>query len=213
MDTFFKLKGTDPLSFGGVRWVFKHPEDPDLLIKIIRHDAIEARFGKKTKWYKRPRRYGIYLSYIREIQEFITIHAKFNTHYPYLQRIVGFAQTDLGLGLVVQAIHGKDGQLAPTLRQIIDIGNYDETIQKALSEHLELLLNTDVVINDLNAKNMVYAYSPEKGHYFVLIDGLGNNTILPFKQWSKTISRRSKLKRFKELYRRIEIFKDMSKQY
>jgi len=213
MDTFLKLKNLKPLAQGSFRWVFQHPENPDLLVKVIHADAMAKRFGKKTRWYKRPRRYGKYLCFVREIQEFITVHAQTNTAVPFLQRIVGFAQTDLGLGIIVQAIRNSDGNLAPTLRNLINNGLYDESIKKSLDDFLALLLESDVIINDLSPGNIVYTQNENNDYLFVMIDGLGNNSFVPFKTMSKTINRRSKLKRFDAFYAKIEHFKKISNRY
>jgi len=213
MDTFLKLKNLKPLAQGSFRWVFQHPEDPDLLVKVIHADAMAKRFGKKTRWYKRPRRYGKYLCFAREIQEFITVHAQTNTAAPFLQRIIGFAQTDLGLGIIVQAIRNSDGNLAPTLRNLINNGLYDAAIKKSLDDFLALLLESDVIINDLSPGNIVYTHNEKLGNHFVMIDGLGNNSFIPFKNMSKTINRRSKLKRFQAFFERVEHFKKRSNHY
>ena len=213
MDTVLELKNEKPLAQGSFRWVFQHPEDPDLLVKVIHDAAMKKRFGKKTRWYKRPRRYGKYLCFIREIQEFITVHAQTDSAAPFLQRIVGFAQTDLGLGIVVQAIRNTDGHLAPTLRNLINNGLYDETVKKALNDFLKLLLESDVIINDLSPGNIVYTQNKNATPCFVMIDGLGNNSFVPFKTMSKAINRRSKLKRFNAFYAKIEHFKKISNHY
>ena len=213
MDTVLELKNEKPLAQGSFRWVFQHPEDPDLLVKVIHDAAMKKRFGKKTRWYKRPRRYGKYLCFIREIQEFITVHAQTDSAAPFLQRIVGFAQTDLGLGIVVQAIRDTDGNLAPTLRRLINTGLYDSTVKTALDNFLKLLLDSDVIINDLSPGNIVYTQNKNEAPSFVMIDGLGNNSFIPFKTMSKTINRKSKLKRFDAFYAKIEHFKKISNHY
>jgi len=214
MDPFLKLKDLEPVTFGAVRLVFEHPDDPDLIIKVIREDAIKERFGKNAKWYKKQRRYGIYLSYIREIQEFVTIHANHNTYYPFLQRIVGFAQTDLGLGLVLEAEKDKSGKkLAPTLRMLIYSGDYDQIAEEALESFFTSLLNCNIIINDLNPGNMVYTYNEDLGHYFVLIDGLGNNSPIPLKTIFPKLNQRAKLKRFDKLRKKVDQYKMRSELY
>ena len=209
-----KLKGTQPITNGNVRWIFQHPDNDDLIIKVIREDAIENRFGKKRKWYKLKRRYGIYLSYVREIQEYVTIHAKNQTSFPFLQRISGLVETDLGLGLVIEAVKDKSGtRLAPTLRTLIDTGKYDDSIYQALQTFFDSLLNCDIIINDFNPGNMVYTYSDELGYYFVLIDGLGNNSPIPLKTLFPSLNRKAKRKRFEQLRDKIEHFKKLSGHY
>jgi len=215
MDPVLKLKETKPITNGAVRWVFAHPHDPDLIVKVIREKAIKGRYGGNTKWYKMKRRYGFYITYMREIQEFLAVHVKNNTYPPFLQRIVGFAQTDMGLGLVIEAVKDKSGKnLAPTLLKLIHSGQYDKTAERALETFFSNLLQCDqVVITDLNPANIVYTYNEELGHYFSLIDGIGNNSPIPFKTIFKGLNRRAKLKRFKTLREKIISEKKRSKLY
>ncbi|GAA5495491.1 hypothetical protein Rhal01_01666 [Rubritalea halochordaticola] len=198
------LKDTQPIAKGKSRLVFQHPDEPDLIIKVMRPEVIEDRFGAGTKWYKRRRRYGKYVSYIREIQEYIAVHAKHNDDLPFLQEIIGFAKTDLGLGLVLKAIQNQDGTLSPTLAMLIKEHRLDDTILQALSTCLDQLLNCDVIVSDINLGNLVYQERDGQPSRFILIDGIGNNTPLPFKAISRRINRKSKLGRFAKLYNRIE---------
>ena len=204
MDPILKLKDCTPLAQGGSRLVFEHPNDADLLVKVIRPEVIEDRFGKNTKWYKKRRRFGKYISYIREIQEYLAVREASEHDAPFLQRIVGFSRTDIGLGLVLEAVRWTDGTLAPSLRILIHSGRYDTEAQRALASFLDELLNCPVVISDLNMANIVYTHTTDRGYHFVLIDGVGNNSPLPFKEISKIINRRSKLGRFKYLHARIK---------
>lgn len=204
MDPILNLKDREPLTHGRSRLVFEHPDDPDLLVKVIRPEVVEDRFGSNTKWYKKRRRFGKFISYIREIQEYLAVRARREEDAPFLQRIVGFARTDMGLGLVLEAVKRADGSLAPNLAELIRTRSYDTEAQGALTVFLDQLLNSEVIISDLNLGNIVYAHSEKHGHYFVLIDGIGNNSLLPFKAISARINRNSKRGRFKKLYARIE---------
>jgi len=204
MDPILKLNDTHPLTWGRSRFVFQHPHDPDLIVKVIKDEVVDERYGKKTKWYKKRRRFGKYISYMREVQEFLAVENAEGKSVHFLQRIVGFAQTDLGLGLVVEAVKLADGTLAPPLATLIRENRFDETAQQALKTFLGQLLESNVIISDLNLGNMVYTHNKLHGHHFVLIDGLGNNSFLPFKAYRKRLNRRSKLGRFERLRLRIE---------
>ena len=204
MDPILQLKNRNPLTHGRSRLVFEHPHDPDLLVKVIRPEVVEDRFGSKTKWYKKRRRFGKFISYIREIQEFIAMRETQDSDALFLQRIVGFARTDMGLGLVLEAVRWTDGTLAPNMATLINNGRFDDTAKKALDVFLDEILNSNVIISDLNLANIVYTYSEERGHYCTLIDGIGNNSLLPFKMISRRINRRSKRGRYKRLHARIE---------
>lgn len=204
MAKILQLKEQTPLTQGRSRLVFQHPDEPDYIVKVMRKEVLEDRFGSGTKWYKKRRRYGHFVSYIREIQEYLAMHASFDHDVPFLQEVIGFAKTDLGLGLVLRAVRDTDGNLAPPLSKLILNHKLDEQAKQALATCLDQILNCDVIVSDLNLGNLVYTHSEELGNYFVLIDGLGNNNPLPFKAMSKRINRRSKLGRFAKLYNRIE---------
>jgi hypothetical protein len=204
MDPVLQLKHREPLTYGRSRLVFEHPDDPDLIIKVIRPEVVDERFGAKTKWYKKRRRFGRFISYKREVQEFLAIHEGHDTSHPFLQPIVGFARSDHGLGLVLEAMRGSDGKLAPNLSILIREGRFDAAAREALQDFLDQLLNCDVIISDLNPGNLVYAEQAGSGLGFVLIDGLGNNNILPFKTISRRLNRRSKMGRIRRLHQRIE---------
>lgn len=211
MDPILKLKNRNPLTHGRSRLVFEHPHDPDLLVKVIRPEVVEDRFGSKTKWYKKRRRFGKFISYVREIQEFIAVEESLGKSPHFLQRIVGFAQTDIGLGLITEGVRAPNGKLAPSLATLIHEEIFDGKAQKALEISLNQILESEVIVSDLNLGNLVYTHNQELGHYFVLIDGLGNNNPLPFKAISRGINRRSKIKRFARLYNRIERAKKANK--
>ncbi len=59
------------------------------------------------------------------------------------------------------------------------------------------------MVADLHERNLVYASGADGGRLFVMIDGLGSCTILPFKNWSPFLNRRSKIKRISRLRKRI----------
>ena len=204
MDPTLKLKDQTPLAQGASRLVFEHPDDPDLIVKVIRPEVVDDRFENNTKWYKKRRRFGRFISYIREIQEFRAVSQSSNANAPFLQRIVGFARTDMGLGLVLEAVKWNDGTLAPTLRMLVHSGRYDATAEQALEDFFKALLDSPVIISDLNMANLVYTHSEGRGHHFVMIDGIGNNSLIPLKSLSRRINRNSKLGRFNYLRARIE---------
>lgn len=188
---------------GHSRLVFEHPEEPAFVVKVMRPDVLEARFGNGAAWYKRRRRFGRYVSYIREIQEYVAVHSAHDGSLPFLQRVIGLAETDLGLGLITEAARDREGNLAPNVAMLIESGRFDSEVRQDLETFLQQLLDCDAVISDMNVGNMVYAFSEEDGNHFVLIDGLGNTNILPLKSLSRAFNRRSKRQRFARLYNRI----------
>ncbi len=204
MDQTIKLKDTQPLAQGRMRYIYAYPGDPGLIIKVIRPDVIDQRWGSGQPWYKASRRFRQYISYMREIAEYVATHARYGRNLPFAQQVVGFAETDLGLGLVLKAVLGKDGSLAPSVTTMIANGTFDDDAERALQQFIHDLLESDLIVADLHGGNIVYAYNEQRGHHFVMIDGLGQSSILPFKSLFRTFNRRSKLRHIARLRRRME---------
>lgn len=199
-----RLRDVEPVARGRMRLVFRHPLDASQLIKVIRPEAIEERWGAGQPWYKKRRRFRQYISYIRECEEYIAGCARHHGGVPFAQKITGFVETDLGLGLVVQAALDHEGNLAPTLAQLVFENRFDETIRAEFEIFTRRLIESDLIVADLKPANVVRAHSAELGHHFVMIDGLGISTIVPFKAFCPALNRLSKRGRVRGLWSRIE---------
>ncbi len=204
MTKIIQLKDRQHLAQGNSRLVFRHPENSDYLIKVMRPDKIDERFGSGAKWYKRLRRLGKYLSYHREIEEFLAVHTATDQAPPFLQTIIGFTETDLGLGLIILGAFQENGDLAPSLGHLLKKHRYDKKMEAALEACFSEILASPVIISDLNVGNFVYL---EEHQHFIMIDGLGNANPLGFKAFSKRLNRRAKLRRFARFRERIERYK------
>jgi hypothetical protein len=203
MGTVLQLKGREALARGNVRLVFAHPERSDVVVKVMRPDLVERRYGSGGAWFRQGRRYDPYVLFLREIREYVAGYAEAGFAVGFAQKVVGLVETDLGLGLMLEAARGPDGGLAPTVAKLVQVGDFDEEARAALEVFFEELLGSGVVIADLHERNVVYACGAGGRRRFVMIDGLGASTILPFKNWSGWMNRRSKEKRIARLRRRI----------
>src|SRR5262245_41702782 len=143
---FINLRDRVPIASGATRDIYLHPDDDRLLIKIVPAGVIEKRYERGRRWYKTPRRYRHFMTYLREVREQIALRAQTKTHPPSVQRIVGFAETDLGFGLVVEAAKDRQGRLAPTLERLIVEGRFDATARAALQACLEELMELPIVL-------------------------------------------------------------------
>ena len=204
MTEILNLKDQQPIAQGRMRYVYAHPYDPDLIIKTIRPEVINQRWGEGQPWYKAKRRHGHYISYLREIDEYIATYSSHGGCPAFTQKIHGLVETNLGLGLVLGAVRAPDGALAPTLTTLLREGLFDDEASTALESFFAQLVDSDVIIADLNGGNLVYTWSEEAGNHFVMIDGLGLATIMPFKAISRAVNRRSKLKRIERLRLRMK---------
>ncbi len=205
MRHFLQLGALEPLAKGNLRLVYAHPDGPGLVVKVMRPEAVELRYDGGAPWFKRWRRYRHYVLFIREIHEYVAAYARHGKSLPFVQRIVGFVETDLGLGLVTDAIRDSRGNLAPTLATLIETGGYDRVAEAALESFIRQLLESDLVVADLHERNLVYSALPGGEPHFVMIDGIGDSNILPLKSLSRTLNNRSRRKRVTRLRQRIAL--------
>jgi hypothetical protein len=189
---FIVLSGLQPFAQGAQRLVFQHPHRRDLLVKVMRREYVESRFGVHGSFHNRHRRCGHYTLILRELREYLVACARSADCLPFMQEIVGLTHTDLGLGLVVRKVCGHDGLPALSLAKLVKQGAFDEARGKLLDHFLETLLDSDIVIDDLNPGNMVLGVDASGAERFVLIDGAGSSTFIPlkgmvgfFNHWSK----------------------------
>jgi len=183
----FKFEGAPVVSRGGSRKLFVHPEREDWLVKVYLqrfHDVNIERYPLTTKF----RRLKLYWALVNELIEFVAIRENPETETKYLQTIIGTADTDYGLGMVVEGIFSEDGSLAPTLRDLVLDGRYQEQHQQELEKLFSWMSETDIIIRDFSLDNLVWDY---KKQCFVIIDGIGSKATLSLRSFSKIYNRRA----------------------
>ena len=195
-----RLRHDKPRAGGSQRLVFDHPDDPGLLIKVMRDPSGVLR------WYKRrlKSRYGQFRSALREIEEYVALQAGAPGNVDLVERVVGIVETDMGLGLAVEALRDRAGNLAPTLADVLRQGAFTPAVEAKLDHFLARVLATDLVAYDTKARNIVYAYDPTTGEErFVLVDGMGERLTLPLNVLSRRLNRFNKGRRVNRLRREI----------
>ncbi|HEY0179395.1 MAG TPA: YrbL family protein, partial [Dokdonella sp.] len=160
----------------------------------------ERRLGPQAPWYKRRARARQYVVYVRELKEYIAARANAGRGDPPIARMIGLVETDLGLGLVSEAVRGDDGALAPTLAAVYARnGGFAPWIDRALDAFVDGLLACDVIVGDMHAWNLVYGTDSRGGPRFVMIDGFGEKHVIP----RSSMSRRLNAWNTRKLYRRM----------
>lgn len=197
------LKHLTPLPTGSQRYVFRHPDDPGLIVKVPRDLAGPDAPRARGEWYKFPTRYRQFRSFMREVREQIAVRAVSPEAPRHMQSIVGFAETDLGFGLVSKAIYGRDGKLAPNLRDLLLQGRFTDDVRADLDEFFAWMLGSPVVLGDVHIGNLVYGYDPDGGDYFAIVDGIGEKNLIPLNSLSPAINRMSKRRRIRRMEAKI----------
>lgn len=194
------------LTNGGRCLVYRYPENEHLLIKVV-HPKFRERNTRKVRLVKRIptiNRYRLSKCYIRELIE--SVRLRFSTPYTAatcIQQVLGLVDTNLGFGLVVRAEVDNDGRYAKTLKTLIQTNQFNEHVQKKLVEFYQSLADCDVAVSDCAPANVVYAYDDLQSEHFVLIDGIGEKTLIPILRMSAYLRKRSRLRQIEKLKQRV----------
>jgi len=188
--SILKLAAATPLAVGHLRYVFQHPLHPDQLIKIMRADMVAKRWNAPGRWLKRLPRTRHYIGYLRELREYIAARSQAPFEDVPIARMIGLAETDLGLGLVTEKVVDADGALAPTLAAMYERERgFTPAMERGLAAFLQGLLACNVIVGDMHAWNIVYGSDSRGGTRFVMIDGFGEKHALPVSSMSRAINR------------------------
>lgn len=193
-----KLKKNTPLAQGKEKYVFQHPNAPDLLIKVWKEEYHEL-LKKKHRFFHALSRHSRSIGLLRELTESIVARES-KLDSAHTQEVVGVCDTDLGTGLIVRAVQSKDKNLASTLAGMIDARNYLATQEQAFEKFLLWLTHTNIIIRDLNVSNIVWN---ENSQCFVIIDGLGARPVPSIRNISKNYNKRTNKKKVQKLLRNM----------
>ena len=116
---------------------------------------LQARPFKR--WYKQYQRESAYRVYLNEITEYVNTTTRPSGVWQVpLARILGVAQTSLGLGLLVEKITDDAGGIAPTVASLARQGRLDQALRARLDEFFEDLADAHVVLHDVSPSNIAY---------------------------------------------------------
>lgn len=179
------LTDEDLLAKGNDRYVFQHPHDSQLLIKVVIPGI--AKYKSKLR--------EIY----RDVKE---CKPKTSTDSLYIQKIEGLVETNRGVGQVIVKECDEHSAIAPTLYQLARNKELDAGKLQKLNVFFDWFVTTSVIINSLHCKNIVYAWDSARQEYrFKVIDGFGDKTLLQLSKLSGVIRDKNKLKCLKRMLR------------
>jgi len=195
-----------PLITGGERFIYLHPNDPHLLVKVVNEQERAQRRAKHPvkHWFKQFRRHG-YQGYLAELAEYAASQTLANKRLNIpLARVLGLVQTTAGLGLLTEKITASDGGLAPTLREVVHRDGLRPSLRADLDAFFHTLAEAHVVINDLGPSNIVVGYNAQGRAGLWLIDGFGNKQAIPLFALNKRWNRLRIMRKYGEMMVKLE---------
>lgn len=152
------LSGQTPIGAGGEKIVYRHPQNPRLVVKVIKDGVYETakrrkpvRFFLRGKSYYNPvhREHRSYLRAVSKKQQIVLRH---------IPKCHGIAQTDKGESVVSDMICGADGSPALNLRQYVETaGAVNAPLRTAIKEFLRCIRNPSWADYDTFISNILVA--------------------------------------------------------
>ncbi len=207
----FKNKNENPVTInsmklvaeGQSRKVYTSFEHKNLLIKVQKNDFSARRFFQKWKVLVKLRTfYKQTVPLQREIREYTKIKSEGQLTSQYLQRFVGLIPTPQGNGLLVEAARRKNGHLALTLKEVVAEGHFDDKLHSELRNFLRWFVASKIVATDVHLDNIVF---DEVNNRLILIDGIGDKTLIPLRAWFPALNQMNKKRIAKNIYSQVAI--------
>jgi hypothetical protein len=192
--TFLELHSQKPIAVGKTRYIYEFPGKPQLLVKVHRPVSAPDDASRFKKWFAKAEDRFIYKTgYMRELN--IYLDSRYGQQDPMVKHIApigGFVDTDMGIGMVVSAIRDKQGNLAPTLNDLLKQKRMNRSRIEKAKAILDKIENSNLVLGDLNPDNLVLEQSEDGTEDFYLIDGLGERTFIPIQYLSNWVRKKRK---------------------
>ncbi|TVR65271.1 MAG: hypothetical protein EA422_04655 [Gemmatimonadales bacterium] len=178
------LSAQSPEASGARRLVYRHPLRPDRLIKVVKP-------SNRPPWRVRlSSRYGSYKSHGIELTEYLVLRSRISNDPPIVAPFHGLVETDLGMGVEVERMVDRAGELAPTLHHLVERMGPASHLVPQVDAMIRLLARHHIVVSDLKPLNLVLAWWGGEER-LVLIDGLGEKNLLSLRPMSRLANRLS----------------------
>ncbi|AOS95916.1 hypothetical protein AUP74_00445 [Microbulbifer aggregans] len=199
------LTGLSPFASGGNRHCYRHPQDAEKCVKVMRTGRVEE-LRRRAPWYKRIAGDDRFDDNLRELagyrQRALRDAGDSSSAWRHLARWYGIEETSEGPGAVTQLIVDERGEPAVTLERYLQQHGLDESIEGALQRFAQWLRETGILTKNILPHNLVIRHENGRPELY-LIDGIGCAAFLPMAEFFSS-SRKSYIqRRIDRMWRRI----------
>jgi len=204
-----RLSNRLPFASGCKRDCYVHPHDPDLVVKVIPPEKSTESLHSKKVWLKRmlqsPESMDANRGEREKFEELNRTFENLREAIPYLVEYHGQVQTDLGEGLVFQAIKNYDGTMAETVMSAAKTGGYNKARLLDALEPLKSVQGDSTIYNDVGKNNLVIqVLDAEHSQYKIwVIDGINCRAFIPITEYFEMYARARKAKKIWKVKRYI----------
>lgn len=181
---------------GAERIILLHPQAPEEIFKLSRLDASgktrRSRLRNQiTAAWRAWSGIGAYGHIVREYRAYIDamIAATMVGRLPPIAPPRRLVLTSFGLVHSVEKMRSRNGEIAPTLEDLVLSGRLDREALQALDSFAQDLFIFNIIATDLRWGNIVYdTFGPRPR--FMLVDGYGTRTSISARRQFAFINRR-----------------------
>lgn len=190
------------ITAGTRRRVYCHPDSPDKVIKVFWEDQLPAkrRSTRWDRWFKSLLRFD---DNENDYRQYIRARRRFDHAINGVYRIYGYVNTTLGRGLVAEHVRNADGTTSETLADYVRTHGRKDVLP-ALEKLFDDLAAYHVVAKDPHVENILVRVREGGRLELVVIDGLGDNNVIPFASISKKLNERKLMRKKRSLQRHID---------
>ncbi|MFT5064799.1 MAG: hypothetical protein ACJAXK_001408 [Yoonia sp.] len=171
---------------GSGRRIYHHPDLPKVVIKLHKDFRTKPLIWLHNILRRNRRRFGPLMHSFVEIDEVAAAVARTGKVPLFATQFVGFVQTNLGTGARFEAMTQADGTLARNLLDHAHDTPHEQAILDAIDQLWDDVLASRVVVSDPSLRNAIVTGERKTGYRLVLIDGLGERTLIPIQSLSKS---------------------------
>jgi hypothetical protein len=157
------------LASGANRIVYRHPTNPRLCVKVHLPTATRRDESRReVQECKRLRRGGCDFVHLSQFHQWIA--------------------TDHGTGSVWDLALNYDGTVAAPLLNLLQSNRLSlDECRAELTKFQTWCLKFGVITHDVHPKNLVGQFSSRRELRLVLVDGGGNNELIPVSEWFESL--------------------------
>ena len=189
------------LAKGGTRLIYQNPINKNKIFKVNINieDRLKLHPIKKVIRFIAPstKLRDIKIESQAYINYFISIPEVASSIFPCF---FGFTHTSFGLAICYEKLSDSKGNMAPTLLQIVQNGEYSKVHKIALNSLVKTLKNNHIIQNDFSPKNFVFANDK-----FYIVDGLGDKHVVRIRTISRSINNIYILKKTRRLAKKLNL--------
>ena len=200
-----KISDRRPFAGGAKRDIYFHPQDPSKIIKVIPPSKSPETLHSQKFWVRRmlqaPETFNANRT---ESEKFDKLKKKLGDLHKVLPHLVpyfGKTDTDLGEGLVFEAIKNYDGEISENVKDASETGGYNKaTLLEALKE-FAVHKHDAVIFNDVGKNNIVIQVlnADHSSYKLWIVDGINCGPIIPISEYSELYASARKAKKIWQL--------------